>query len=223
MSEIASPTTPDVPTTIIKPRTGWQLIDWAEMRDYRDLFRFLVWREIKVRYAQSMLGIGWAIIQPLFSMIVFAIIFGRLAQVESDGVPYPIFSFVGLVPWTYFANALSDSTASMVANANIISKVYFPRIFLPLAAVVSKLLDFCIAMVPVAALLVWYGFVPNWGVLAFPLLIALMMLTAGGLGSIEEGANERLETPQNSGRLLLIRSASTKKPMSALRQPPTWF
>ena len=182
MSEIASTTPPDVPTTIIKPRTGWQLIDWAEMRDYRDLFRFLVWREIKVRYAQSMLGIGWAIIQPLFSMIVFTIIFGRLAQVKSDGAPYAIFSFVALVPWTYFANALTDSTASMVANANIISKVYFPRIFLPLAAVVSKLLDFCIAMVLLGVLLIWYQIAPNWGVLAFPLLIALMMLTAGGLG-----------------------------------------
>ncbi len=168
--------------TIIEPRSGWRLIDWKELYDYRDLFFFLVWRSVKVRYAQSALGIGWAIIQPVFSMLIFTVVFGELAEVASDNVPYAVFSFVALVPWTYFANALTDATASLVNNSQILSKVYFPRMIMPLAAVVSKLVDFGIAMILVGGLMVWYRIAPNWGVLALPLLVLLMMLTAAGLG-----------------------------------------
>lgn len=169
-------------TTVIEPKSGWRLVDWKELVEYRDLFVFLVWRGIKVRYAQSAIGVGWAVIQPLFSMIVFTIVFGNLAGVESDGVPYALFSFVALAPWTYFSNALTQSTASLISNATMLSKVYFPRLVLPLAAVLAKLVDFGIAMIVLALLMIGYGAVPNMGILMLPLLILLMMVTAAGLG-----------------------------------------
>lgn len=170
-----------VSVTVIAPRTGWRLLDVPELLQYKDLFRFLVWRNIKVIYAQSMLGIGWAIIQPLFSMIVFTIVFGSLAGVSSEGAPYALFSLVALVPWTYFANALTEGTGSLVNNAQMLSKVYFPRLLLPLSAVVAKLLDFSIALVLLAGLMAWYGVVPGAGLLMFPVLVAMMTLTAAGL------------------------------------------
>ena len=168
--------------TIIEPQSGWRLINWREMLAYRDLFSFLVWRGIKIRYAQSAIGIGWAIIQPVFSMIIFTVIFGKLANVSSDGVPYAIFSFTALVPWTYFSNAVTDSTASLVTNANLISKVYFPRLVLPLSAVIAKLVDFAIAMTLLFGMMIWFGIVPTVGILMLPLLVLLMMLAAAGLG-----------------------------------------
>lgn len=166
----------------IKPRTGWQLIDWKELVEYRDLFRFLVWRNIKVQYAQSMLGIGWAVIQPVFSMIIFTVVFGYLAGIKSDGAPYAVFAFAALVPWTYFSNALTEGTNSLLSNTNMLSKVYFPRMMLPLSAVFAKLVDFFVAMVILIGLIIYYGVSPNFGVLFIPLLIGLMMLTAAGLG-----------------------------------------
>jgi lipopolysaccharide transport system permease protein len=171
------------PITIIEPRSGWRLIDFAELYAYRDLFRFLVWRNVKVLYAQSAIGIGWAVIQPLFSMLVFTVVFGKLAQIDSEGVPYAVFSFTALVPWTYFSNAVTDSTASLVSSAGMISKVYFPRLILPLSAVCSKLVDFSIAMLMLFGLMAITGVTPTWGVLALPLMIALMAVTAAGLGS----------------------------------------
>lgn len=167
--------------TIIEPQSGWRLVDWREMIAYRDLFAFLVWRGIKVRYAQSAIGIGWAIIQPVFSMIVFTIIFGKLAKISSDGVPYAIFSFAALVPWTYFSNAVTDGTASLVTNANLISKVYFPRLVLPLSAILAKLVDFSIAMVLLFGMMAWYGVMPSIGILMLPVLVLLMMLAAAGI------------------------------------------
>jgi lipopolysaccharide transport system permease protein len=172
----------DVSVTVIERRSGWQLVDFRELYQYRDLLRFLVWRSIKVLYAQSVIGIGWAVIQPLFSMIVFTIFFGKLAKIDSEGVPYSVFSLAALVPWTYFSNALTEGTNSLVQNAGVISKVYFPRLVLPLSAVLAKLVDFSIAMVMLAALMAWFGISPTLGVLALPLLIFLMMLSAAGLG-----------------------------------------
>lgn len=171
-----------IPITIIEPKSGWRLVDWRELFDYRDLFLFLTWRHIKVQYAQSTLGIGWAIIQPLFSMIVFTIVFGSLAGVASDGVPYAVFSFAALVPWTYFANAVTEGTNSLVSNTNMLTKVYFPRLVLPLSAVLAKLVDFTIGMLLLFVLMAWFGVVPTWGILALPILVLLMMLTAAGLG-----------------------------------------
>lgn len=167
--------------TIIEPSSGWRLINWKELRDYRDLFYFLVWRNIKVRYAQSAIGIGWAVIQPLFYMLVFTVVFGRLARIDSDGAPYAIFAFAALVPWTYFSNAVSEGTASLISNAGMISKIYFPRLILPMSMVVARTVDFGIALVLLLLLMVWYGMAPNLNVLALPLLIFLMILSASGL------------------------------------------
>ena len=167
---------------VIEPKQGWRLVDWREIIDYRDLLRFLVWRSIKVRYAQSALGVGWAIIQPVFSMIVFTIIFGNLAGVDSEGAPYALFSFVALVPWTYFSNALTEGTTSLVTNANMLRKVYFPRVVLPFSAVLAKLVDFGIAMCLLLALMAYYGFRPTPDIVFLPLAILLMILTAAGLG-----------------------------------------
>ena len=168
--------------TVIEPKSGWRLIDFRELWEYRDLFYFLVWRDIKVRYAQSILGVGWAIIQPVFSMIVFTIVFGNLAKVNSDGVPYPIFSYAALVPWTYFANALTDASGSLISASSVLTKVYFPRLIIPMTPVLGKLVDFAIALLLLFGLMVWFQAAPTIWVLTIPFLILLMMLTTAGLG-----------------------------------------
>ena len=167
---------------IIEPKKGWQLIDWRELREYRDLFYFLVWRDIKVLYKQTVLGFSWAIIRPVFSMIVFSLIFGGLADVPSDGVPYPIFAYAALLPWTYFSTAMGKSTSSLVTNARMLTKVYFPRLVIPMTPVLAGLVDFAIASLVMAALMIGYGIVPTVYVLLLPLLILLMVLTAAGIG-----------------------------------------
>ncbi|MCC6493232.1 MAG: ABC transporter permease [Pirellulales bacterium] len=168
--------------TVIEPRSGWRLVDWREIVEYRDLFMFLTWRSVKARYAQSAIGIGWAVIQPVISMLLFTLVFGKLAKLTSDGVPYALFSLTALVPWTYFSGALNDSATSLVSNANMISKVYFPRLILPIAAVLSRLIDFAIASTILAGMMLWFGRAPSWGVLAIPVLVLLMMTTAAGMG-----------------------------------------
>ena len=168
--------------TIIEPKSGWQLIDWKELREYRDLYYFLVQRDVKVLYKQTILGFAWAVIRPLFSMIVFSIVFGRLAQMPSDGVPYPLFSYVALVPWTYFATAMTESTQSLVNDRNMLTKVYFPRLVIPMTPVLAKLVDFAIAFVILMLMMAWFSIVPTWEVVFLPLLVLLMMLTASGVG-----------------------------------------
>jgi lipopolysaccharide transport system permease protein len=168
--------------TVIEGDEGFRLVDWGELWRYRDLFYFLVWRDIKTRYAQSILGVGWAVIQPVFSMIVFTIVFGNFAQVSSDGVPYAIFNFTALVPWTYFSSSLTGASGSLIGASSMISKVYFPRLVIPMAPVLGKLVDFAIAMLILFGMMVYFGFAPNAGVLALPLLILLMMMSASGLG-----------------------------------------
>ncbi len=168
--------------TIIEPKTGWQLIDWAELRQYKDLLYFLVWRDIKVLYKQTVLGFTWAVIRPVFSMIVFSVVFGNLAKVPSDGVPYPIFSYAALLPWTYFATAMTESTNSLISNLNMLTKVYFPRLVIPLAPILAKLVDFGIAFVILGLMMAWYGIAPTWNVAFLPLLVVLMILTASGMG-----------------------------------------
>ena len=133
--------------TRIQPSRGWRALDLRELWDYRELLYFLVWREIKVRYKQTILGMAWAVLQPFLTMVVFSIFFGRFAGVPSDGVPYPVFSYTGLVPWTYFANSVSLGSNSLVANARVITKIYFPRLALPLSAVLSPLVDFSLAFI----------------------------------------------------------------------------
>lgn len=180
MSHIVTERPP--PVTIIDASSRLPLLDRKELFHYRDLFYFLVWRDIKTRYAQSILGIGWAVIQPLFSMVVFTIVFGNLANVSSDGVPYAIFSYAALVPWTYFSASLTASSSSLVASSNLLTKVYFPRLIIPLAPVLSKLVDFAIAFVILLGMVVYFRAVINGGIVFIPLLIILMMLTASGIG-----------------------------------------
>ena len=178
----AGPATANAHVTIIEPRPGWRLVDLRELWRYRDLLWFLTWRSIKVLYAQTAIGVGWAVLQPLCSMLIFTVVFGRFAGIKSDGVPSAIFSFVALVPWTYFSNALLEASNSLVNQAQMITKVYFPRVILPLASVLAKLVDFSIAMTMLAALMVWYRCVPNWNVVFLPLLVLIMLTSAAGLG-----------------------------------------
>lgn len=168
--------------TVIKPELGWRLINLREMWEYRDLLLLLVWREVKSRYAQTILGVGWAIIQPFVSMVVFSIVFGRLAEVPSDGVPYPIFNFAAMVPWTYFSNSLSGASTSLASASRMISKVYFPRLIIPLVPVLGKLIDFGIALIILFGMMIYYGLTPTWNALFIPVLLLQAMLTAGGVG-----------------------------------------
>lgn len=172
----------DSPVIVIEPHTGWRMINWKELYEYRDLFRFLIWRNIKVRYAQSVIGVGWAVLQPVVSMLVFTVIFGRLVGVKSDGAPYAVFTFVALVPWTYFANSLTEGTASLINNASMISKIYFPRLILPMALIGARLVDFFIALVILALLLLIYGIMPTTGIVVLPMLIVILTMSAAGLG-----------------------------------------
>lgn len=170
------------PVLEIKPKSGWRLIDGKELFEYRDLFFFLVWRDIKVLYKQTVLGFLWAVIRPVFSMIVFSIVFGRLAKVPSDGAPYPVFAYTGLIPWIYFSTALSNSTQSLISNANMITKVYFPRLIIPMTPVLAGLVDFVISFAVLGVLMAWYRIIPTAALLVLPLLILLMVLTAAGIG-----------------------------------------
>ena len=169
-------------STIIEHKSGWQPINYIELWRYRDLFYFLIWRDLKTRYAQSILGIGWAVIQPVFSMIVFTIVFGKLARINSDGVPYAIFSYTALVPWTYFSGALSSSSTSLLSASGMMTKVYFPRLVIPLSPVLSKLVDFIIAFSILLGLMAYFGFYPSTQIIYLPLLILLMIFTASGMG-----------------------------------------
>jgi lipopolysaccharide transport system permease protein len=170
------------PTRIIEPEKGWVPLDLKEIWNFRELLYFLTKRDIKVRYKQTVLGGLWAIIQPFFTMVVFTLFFGRLAKVPSDGIPYPIFVYAGLLPWTYFANALSASGNSLVESTNLITKIYFPRLIIPTSASLAGLLDFFIAMIVLGAMMVYYRFAPNMGILLFPFLVGLTFLCAVGVG-----------------------------------------
>lgn len=169
-------------SVVIEPRPSWKLIDWGECFQYRDLLYFLVLRDFTVLYKQTILGIAWAVLNPLFSMVVFTVIFGSLLQVQSDGRPYALFSFAALVPWTYFSQALTASAGSFISGASIFTKVYFPRIFIPLVPVLAKLVDFSIAMVMLGAMMAYYQVAPSLRVLLLPIPLLLMVTTAAGLG-----------------------------------------
>jgi len=153
-----------------------------ELWDYRELLYFLTWRDIKVRYKQTVLGAIWVVIQPLFMMLVFSLFFGRLARVPSDGVPYPVFTFCALLPWQLFAHALTESSNSLVGNQNLITKVYFPRLVVPISAVLGGLVDFAIAFVMLLVLMVIYGIVPGWQIVFVPALVLLAVMAALGVG-----------------------------------------
>ncbi|KAA3663538.1 MAG: ABC transporter permease [Chloroflexi bacterium] len=167
---------------VLQPEKGWQPINWRELRDYKDLLFFLVTRDVKVVYKQTIFGFAWAIINPLFSMIIFTIIFGNLVDVSSDGVPYPLFSYVALVPWAYFSSTMNASTLSLVSNASMLTKVYFPRLVFPMTPVFAKLVDFAVASIIIGVLMVWHKTPLSVSILLLPVLTLLMMLTAAGIG-----------------------------------------
>lgn len=169
-------------TVVIKPSRGWLRLNWRELWAYRELLYFFVWKEVKVRYKQTVLGAAWAILQPFLTMVVFSLLFGRLAQLPSDGIPYPIFYYSALLPWTYFATSLTNTTNIVVQNQRVITKVYFPRIILPAASVLSGLVDFGLAFVVLLGMMLFYGTVPTVAILTMPLFLLLAMATALGVG-----------------------------------------
>ena len=152
------------------------------MWDYRELLYFMVWRDVKVRYKQTVIGVAWVVLQPLLTMILFTVIFGYLARIPSDGLPYPLFAYTALLPWTYFSQALTRSGGGLVGNANLISKVYFPRLIIPLSSVVVPVVDLLLCFVILLGLMIWYGVAPTWGVLALPLFLLLALMTALAVG-----------------------------------------
>ena len=171
-----------LPTLRIARSNGWVPLKLSELWEYRELLYFLVWRDIKVRYKQTALGATWAIIQPFFTMVVFSLFFGRLAGMPSDGIPYPIFSFAALVPWSFFANGLSQSSNSLVGSSNLITKVYFPRLIIPLASSFSGVVDFLIAFAVLIVMMLYYSLLPTLNVLWLPLFFLLAMVTSLGVG-----------------------------------------
>jgi len=166
----------------IEPSKGWVPVKVRELWEYRELLYFLTWRDIKVRYKQTALGAAWALIQPFFTMVVFSLFFGRLAKVPSDGIPYPIFSLAALVPWTFFANGLTQSSNSLVGNANLITKVYFPRLTIPIASMFSGIVDFLVAFVLLLGMMIYYGIFPSLNVLWLPFFLLLALVTSLGVG-----------------------------------------
>ncbi len=167
---------------IIKPKTGWQLIDWKEIKEYKDLFYFLILRDVRSLYKQTILGFSWAILRPFITMVIFQLVFNKLAKISTDGSPGPIFYYSGLVPWMYFSSSLSRSTNSLITGAGIFTKVYFPRLVLPIVPCLASLVDFTIAMTITFILLLVYGLTPTIWILFLPFLIFVMFLTASGLG-----------------------------------------
>jgi len=167
---------------VIQPKTGLQLIDWQEIREYKDLIYFLILRDVKSLYKQTVLGFSWAILRPFMKMIVFSIIFGGIAKIPSDGIPYPLFSYAGLVAWEYFANSLKRSSGSLISGSGIFTKVYFPRLILPIVPCIAGLVDFVIALSIVFVMMLYYGYAITWTLIYLPILVLLMLITASGLG-----------------------------------------
>jgi lipopolysaccharide transport system permease protein len=168
--------------TRVGPARGWQPLSLSELWDYRELAYFLVWRDLKVRYKQTVLGIGWAVLQPLVTVVIFSVIFGRLADLPSDSIPYPVFTLVALLPWQLFSAAFTGASNSVVGSANLLTKVYFPRLIVPLAAVLTPLVDFLVWVGLLAVLMAWYGLAPTVNVIWLPLLTLIAVALALGVG-----------------------------------------
>jgi lipopolysaccharide transport system permease protein len=168
--------------TVIQPQRGWRAVDVRELWRHRELLYFLVWRDIKVRYKQTVIGAAWAIIQPVCTMVIFSIIFGRFAGIPSDGAPYPVFVYAGLLPWLFFANAVTQSAQSLVNQARLLTKVYFPRLFIPSTSIGVGLVDFSLSFAVYGFLMMWYGHLPGVSVVLLPGLLLLTVMTALGVG-----------------------------------------
>lgn len=170
------------PSIVLQPSHGWVGLNLQKLWQYRELLYFLSWRDVKVRYKQTALGAAWAVVQPFMTMLVFSLFFGKLGKMPSDGVPYPLFAYTALVPWTLFANALTQSSNSLVQNANLLKKVYFPRLVMPISSVISGAVDFLCASLALAALMLFYGVFPTGNIIWLPFLLILAFATALGVG-----------------------------------------
>ncbi len=168
----------DLPLYVYEPTHGWLTLRLDDLWQYRELLYFLTWRDVKIRYKQTALGVAWAVLQPLITMVIFSVIFGQLAELPSDGIPYPVFSYAALLPWGLFSGALQRAGTSLVTNANLITKVYFPRLVIPVSAVAAGLVDFAISFVVLLGLMLYYGIMPTWTIVTIPLFVLLAVLTA---------------------------------------------
>jgi lipopolysaccharide transport system permease protein len=171
-----------LPVLRIEPSVGWVSLKLHDLWEYRELLYFLIWRDVKVRYKQTALGAAWAIIQPFFTMVVFSLFFGQLAKIPSDGIPYPIFSYAALVPWMFFAHGLQQAPTKLVGSADLVKKVYFPRLAIPIAAVLSGIVDFALAFLVLLGMMLYYSVIPTFNTLWLPLLLLLALVTALGVG-----------------------------------------
>jgi len=180
---------PTIPTTVIEPPTGWELIDVRELWRFRELLFYLTWRDVKIRYKQTLLGAAWAVIQPFMMMVVFTIFLGRIARIDSGGLPYPVFVYAGLLPWTFFATSISTAANSIVGSPEVISKVYFPRLIVPFASVGAAMVDFLIAFTVLIGMMVYYGITPSLNILWLPVLVVLAILAALGVGTLLSALN----------------------------------
>lgn len=176
---------------MIEPKKGWMPVNLREIWKFRELLYFLAWRDMKVKYKQTALGVIWAVLQPVLAMLIFSLVFGRFARMPSDGAPYPIFVFIGLLPWNYFAGVLGQSTNSLVAGANLMTKIYFPRLIVPASTAVASFLDLCIASAVLAGLMFYYGVGVSASVLLVPLLVAITVMNAVGFGMWFSALNVR--------------------------------
>jgi lipopolysaccharide transport system permease protein len=172
----------DASARIIEPRTGWQAINFRELKEYRDLFLFLVWRDIKVLYAQTILGFLWAILQPLIQIVIFTVIFGKVAKVPTEGIPYVLFSSVAIIPWTYMSQAMTASSQSLITGQNMLGKIYFPRLIFPITPILAKLVDFSISLLIIIPVILYYRIIPTWNLLYLPLFMLLMISVAAAVG-----------------------------------------
>ena len=185
-SQLSDPSTTQgntgAPVVVIKPRRGWQVIDFRELREYRDLFIFLVWRDIKVLYAQTILGLAWAVLNPAIHIVIFSVVFGKVAKVPTGGIPYVLFSSVAIIPWAYMSQAMTQSSQSLVNGQDMLGKIYFPRLIFPITPVLARLVDFVISLGILLLVALYYRVYPTWNLMFLPLFIAMMVCLAGGVG-----------------------------------------
>jgi lipopolysaccharide transport system permease protein len=168
--------------SIIEPKSSWKIVSFRELKDYRDLFFFLVWRDIKVLYAQTVLGFAWAIIQPLTQILIFTIVFGKVAHIQTEGIPYLLYSTVAIVPWTYMSQSMVFSSQSLVAGQALLDKIYFPRLIFPITPILAKMVDLAISMLIIMAVVLYYQVMPTWRMLFFPFIVVYMATLAAGIG-----------------------------------------
>lgn len=168
--------------TVIQPKSGWQIIDFKELKEYRDLFFFLAWRDIKVLYAQTIMGFAWAIIKPLMQILVFTVIFGKVAKISTEGIPYFLFSTVAIIPWAYMSQSMSESSQSLIAGQSMLGKIYIPRLIFPIVPILSKMVDFLISILIIIVAMIYFRVVPTWNLLFTPLFIMLMASVPAGIG-----------------------------------------